>query len=168
MADYTIQQLQPAKNGHHFEMTGLKLGPRGAKGRSEIGVVTKRALVIDHEPVIRNLIANLLAIKEIESDQAATHDEAIQMLGDVRYDLIIVDLMLPRENGFLMLDQIRTQWPDRMPHTVLTTNGDPKFLERVSRDGWCAILIKPFAMSEFFRIVESCLGNDAPSELCYN
>lgn len=148
-------------------MTDLMLGQRGQLGRSQV-VVGKLALIIDHEPLIRNLIANLLAIKEIDSDQGATRDEALRLLSEYRYHLIFVDLMLPRENGFAMLDEIRTKWPDRIPHTILTTSGEPEFLARLPQDGWCSVLIKPFGMSEFFRIVGVCLDGQSAAGLCYN
>src|SRR5687767_743889 len=103
----------------------------------------RRVLVIDHEPLVRNLISNLMTLKEYRVDQAVTKDEAVGLLMRTEYDLILLDLMMPEENGFAVLEYIRTHFPKQSRHTVVMTNADPKFAERLPEEGWCAMMIKP-------------------------
>jgi len=131
-------------------------------------LVEKLSLVIDHEPLTRNLIANLLAIKEIHSHQAASYEESIQLLEQYPYHLIFLDLMLPDEHGFAVLNEIRERFPERTRHTVITTGGDAKFLAKLPSNGWCTMLVKPFEISEFYRIAELCLGGNHEGGVCYN
>ena len=116
----------------------------------------RRVLVIEHEPLVRNLISNLLTLKDDRVDQAVTRDEAVDLLMRTSYDLILLDLMMPEEKGFALLEYIQTHFPKESRHTVVMTSADRKFAERLPEEGWCAMLIKPFALAEFYRIVDLC------------
>ncbi|HEY5610995.1 MAG TPA: response regulator [Thermoanaerobaculia bacterium] len=126
------------------------------------------ALIIDEEPLIRNLMAKLLALKDIDSHQAASDEEAFQLLEEHSYNLIFLDLMLTNNKGFAVLNDIRERFPEQTQHTVLTTSGDSKFLTQLPATGWCTMLVKPFEVSEFYRIAELCLHGFHTGGVCYN
>lgn len=130
--------------------------------------MSKEALVIDHDPLVRNLISNLLVLKKYQPHQAATKEEAVELLEQHRHQLIILDLMLPEENGFEFLQMIRDRYPEQASHLVATTVAEPRFVERIPRDGICATLVKPFSISEFYRTVELCHGGGHASGYFYN
>lgn len=121
----------------------------------EIGM-ERRCLVIDHDPLVRNFISNLLSLKDYRVDQAVTREEAGELLVRWDYDLVLLDLMLPDDNGFALLQYIGEHFPRQSKHTVVMTNSERRFVERLPDEGWCAMLIKPFAISEFYRIVDLC------------
>lgn len=118
----------------------------------------KRVLVIDSEPLVRNLCSNLLVLKDFDCNQASSKDEAVALLADGEYDLVLLDLMMPDENGFAVLEHIRKRFPDQAKHTVVLTNADRKFVTNLPADGWCAVMVKPFTIAEFYRIVDLCCG----------
>jgi DNA-binding response OmpR family regulator len=130
--------------------------------------MSKEVLVIDHDPLVRNLISNLLVLKNYQPHQAAGRDEAMVLLEQHHHQLIILDLMLPDENGFHFLQWIRDQYPRQAAHLVATTVGDPKFVARIPHEGICATLVKPFSISEFYRIIELCEGGGHASGYFYN
>jgi CheY-like chemotaxis protein len=115
-------------------------------------------LIVEHDPFVRNLINNLCAAKNYTADQAVNRHEAVAMLRAQRYELILIDLMLPEDNGLLVLEYLQATFPDQTEHTVVMTAADPKFIRRLPPVGWCAVLIKPFAISEFNRVIDLCGG----------
>jgi DNA-binding response OmpR family regulator len=128
----------------------------------------KRVLVIDHEPLVRNLISSLLSSKNYRVDQAVTRAEAVGLLNRGDYDLILLDLMMPEDNGFSVLEYIRKNFPVQSKHLVVMTSADAKFAARLPEEGWCAVLIKPFSISEFYRIVDLCVRGSHAAGVRYN
>lgn len=118
----------------------------------------KHLLVIDHDPLTRNLISTLLEQRGYTCDQAASEAEAFSLLRTNNYALIMLDLMLPEENGFRVLEHLRETFPQQASHTIVMTNADPKFVSNLPQDGWCAVLVKPFSTSQFNRIIDLCIG----------
>lgn len=118
---------------------------------------TKHVLVIDHDPVNRNFITTLLAGRGYTADQAVNREEAKELLSQNEYDLLIVDLQLPDENGTQLLTDLIQEFPEATEHTMIMTESRAGFVQSVPRDGWCAILVKPFTVSEFYRIVDLCV-----------
>jgi CheY-like chemotaxis protein len=116
----------------------------------------KYVLIVDHDPVTRNLMTSLLEQRNVTVDQAANRAEAEQLLRAHHYDSIILDLMLPDENGFRVLEQIGKDFPHKCDHTIVTTSADSRFVAKLPADGWCAVLVKPFSVAEFYRVFDLC------------
>lgn len=120
--------------------------------------MTNRILIVDSEAVVRNLATELLVRRSFEVDQAANEREAITLLRDNEYALVMLDLTLRDSSGFRLLEHLQQQFPTLKEHTIVMTRSEPKFLASLPQEGWCAILLKPFSASELYRIVELCLG----------
>ena len=118
--------------------------------------MSKHVLIVDHDPVTRNLMTSLLVDRGVTVDQAAGRSDAEQLLQANHYDTIILDLMLPDGNGFRVLEQISRDFPHRCDHTIVMTSSDSRFVSRLPQDGWCAVLVKPFSVTEFYRVFDLC------------
>jgi DNA-binding response OmpR family regulator len=122
-------------------------------------VVTKSALVVDDDPIIRNLIATLLRRREIASEQAANGDEAIALLatGDAaaRYSVVILDMMMPKSSGWDVLSFLERERPALLPRVVIVSAAGESMLEPSSTRGRC-VLHKPFNADELYAVVASC------------
>ena len=120
----------------------------------------RHVLILDSDPLTRNWINQLLQEREFRCDQAASREEAFALLAQNQYSLVLVDLMMPDENGFVLLDHLRARFPQQSQHTIVMTSADPKFVAALPKEGWCAVLVKPFTASELYRIVELCLQDE--------
>lgn len=60
----------------------------------------KKILVVEDDPYINELIFNLLAARGFDVAQAATGEEAVEYVKDKTLDLVILDLLLPRIDGW--------------------------------------------------------------------
>lgn len=58
-----------------------------------------RALVVDDDPDVRNLLRGLLEYEQFEVDEAYSGEEAMEIVQSRRYDLFVLDLRLPKRHG---------------------------------------------------------------------
>jgi len=72
----------------------------------------KKILVIDDEEIIRQLVADILKNQEYEIVTAATGEEGFQEALQNDYDLLIVDINLPHEDGLSIVGHIKKNDPD--------------------------------------------------------
>ena len=67
----------------------------------------KRVLIIEDDPQIAKIERDYLAVNDFEADIAKNGDEGIQMARFTRYDLVLLDLMLPGVDGFTVCRKLR-------------------------------------------------------------
>ena len=80
-----------------------------------------RLLVIDDDPNVADLVRQLLEGEPYEIEAAADGAEGLEVVGRARPDVILLDLMMPRMDGFAFLERLRRDpeaW--RIPVIVLT------------------------------------------------
>jgi two-component system copper resistance phosphate regulon response regulator CusR len=108
-----------------------------------------RILVVDDDPRTRELLAKGLEESGHEPGQAADGEEALAILerGAPRYDLVLLDVMMPKLDGWQTLERLRGK-PSTPPVVMLTARQE--LHERVQglNLGADDYLIKPFAWSE--------------------
>ena len=109
--------------------------------------VAARILVVDDEPGIRSFIGRALGAAGYAADLAATGTEALQRAQASRYDLVILDLVMPDMAGEAVLDRMLAARPDQAV-LVLSCLADVaskvECLERGAQD----YLTKPFSLAE--------------------
>ena len=84
----------------------------------------KCILVVDDEPIHRMGIRDRLEHAGYEVDSAEGGDEALQMLQEMEFDLVILDLLMPRPNGFDVFEELKVRSvASRIPILILTVVG---------------------------------------------
>ncbi|MCL5666624.1 MAG: response regulator [Patescibacteria group bacterium] len=71
----------------------------------------KKILLVEDDENLRNAMAGKLAALPLEVYQAADGEEAITMILNHRPDLVLLDLLLPKLDGFKVLERLRA-YPD--------------------------------------------------------
>jgi DNA-binding response OmpR family regulator len=88
------------------------------------GVVTEASiLVVDDEPMVREVLSRYLSKEGFDVTAAADGDEAIARYGDDAPDLVLLDLMLPKIDGYEVLRRIRERGGST-PVIMLTAKGE--------------------------------------------
>ena len=119
---------------------------------------TPRVLVADDDQSIRNLLGTIIRREQIEVDLAADGMEAIERLNEREYSVILLDLMMPRVDGFGVVEHIRNHPPAVKPVIiVITAYADQKF-KAIDPDMVSGILRKPFEVAEIGSLVSLCLA----------
>jgi CheY-like chemotaxis protein len=87
--------------------------------------------------------------------------EALEKIREARYDLMLLDLMMPRMNGYQVIDAL-IGMPDRPPVIVLTAHGDTRSAA-AHVDVVRAVLRKPFDVGTLSTMMEEVLAGNAIS-----
>jgi len=103
-------------------------------------------LVEDDDPV-RELIARALRANGFEVLAAASGEEALDLEVGRQVDLLLSDVLLPRQNGFETANQIHSRSP-HIPIVFMSGYYDQAVAEAAHLDITSTILQKPFAMAD--------------------
>src|SRR5438874_1036712 len=114
----------------------------------------RKILVIDDDLPIRVLLRAVLQRMKFEVELAEDGVAGLaKMEQNGGYDLIVLDLMMPRLNGYEFIDRIRRQFPDHRPHMVVFTAAGKRGVDKIPVDAVCASILKPFDLDKFIEII---------------
>lgn len=116
-----------------------------------------RALVIDDDAAIRELIRLILQRELFEVTTASSGSEAIEMLETDPFDLVVLDLMMPRSNGYEVLRFLNTSCPDTLKRVIVTT-ASPGLITSEMVLSICHVLPKPFDVDRLAQHARQCVG----------
>src|SRR6266498_1987974 len=105
-----------------------------------------RILVVEDEPRLLRNLAKALREAGYAVDTAEDGDEGLHKAESWNYDAIVLDVMLPRLDGWTVLDRLRKQ--KQTPVLMLTARDAPTDRVRGLDTGADDYLIKPFDLSE--------------------
>lgn len=88
------------------------------------GAVKRKVLLVDDEPSLVKIIGKVLELAGFEVSTAVDGQQALDQLPVIRPDVMILDLMLPRVNGFDVLKRMKQdpQWR-AIPVLIFTARG---------------------------------------------
>ena len=113
-----------------------------------------RILAVDDEPDLRSLLRILLKSKGYEVLEAASGQEAVELLrSEPRIDLVIMDIMMPGLNGVQACAEIRKF--STVPMLFLTAKSQLSDKAEAYASGGDDYLAKPFSQNELMMKVES-------------
>jgi DNA-binding NtrC family response regulator len=113
-------------------------------------------LVVDDEDALRTVLTNELVNEGYEVRNAADGDEAITELQKAEYDLVLLDIKMPRVNGFEVLRFIK----DHLPRTrvvMLTGFADLKNAIESKKLGADDFVSKPYDLVDLLTTIERVL-----------
>jgi DNA-binding NtrC family response regulator len=119
----------------------------------------RRILVIDDDLAIRVLLQAVLKRMKFEvalAEDGAAGLDALER--DAAYDLVLLDLMMPRLNGYEFIDQINRRHPESRPHIVVFTAAGKRGVDKIPADSVCNSILKPFDLDTFIDIIAECLN----------
>lgn len=107
-------------------------------------------LVVEDDPHIRELLALHLGLEGLECTLAADGHEAQRRLDDTRFDLVVLDLMLPGVDGLTLCKALRRGGPNvGTPVLMLTARAEESDTVLGLETGADDYLAKPFGVREF-------------------
>jgi DNA-binding response OmpR family regulator len=120
----------------------------------------RRVLIADDEPNIVMSLEFLMEQSGYEVRVARTGDEALAAIETFQPDLVLLDVMMPRRNGYEVLQAIRANPARRATRVVLlTAKGRDVDVEKGRALGADAYVTKPFATRELVARVKALLGD---------
>jgi signal transduction histidine kinase len=122
----------------------------------------KRVLVVEDNVINQRLMQAILARMDLAFDLASDGEQAVDLVARQRYDLILMDINMPRLDGEeacrRILEQHRARGEPAPPIVALTANVLPGDRERYARAGMGETLTKPLVMDELIAVLKRVLG----------
>ena len=117
--------------------------------------MAQKILVVDDEPLGRRNLHTLLNAEGYDVREAASGEEAMEMLPDERFDLVITDFVMPHGHGLQLVDVLHTLYP-RLPVVLLTAYLSVSAGSKIV-SGKAEVLQKPFQFDELLSTVRRLL-----------
>jgi signal transduction histidine kinase len=127
-----------------------------AAGDVEV-MAPKRILVADDDPSILRLVAEILKRANYEVDTAANGQEALAKIERTRYDVVMLDLMMPGLSGFDVLARLPVRRPQPR-FVVIMSAAPPDVIANAVSLNVFAALRKPFELGEIITTVRACIA----------
>jgi len=122
----------------------------------------KHIVVVDDDQEIREIVAFALRRQNLDVAIASNGQELQQMLAAQLPDLIILDVMMPGEDGYRIFGSLRAESLTRHIPVIIMTAHAEEIYERISADlGAADHITKPFHPLELVALVQSLLHNKA-------
>ncbi|MDJ0663864.1 MAG: response regulator transcription factor [Acidimicrobiia bacterium] len=123
--------------------------------------MTEQILVVDDEPMVREVVVAYLVREGYSVAEAATGKAALEQIADHEPDLVILDVMLPEVDGLSVLTEVRRQGDT--PVILLTARTEEPDRVQGLELGADDYVIKPFSPRELVARVRSVLRRSAPT-----
>lgn len=105
--------------------------------------MAKKILIVEDDKFLRELIVQKLLTENYETIEAIDGEEAIKMIKEKKPDLILLDLILPKANGFEVLEKIKEDAvTSQIPVIILSNLGQKDDVEKGLKLGAVDYLIK--------------------------
>lgn len=121
------------------------------------GMSPPRLLVVDDEPLIRDLLCSYLEDHGYQCRASASAAEALEELAQASYDLVITDLHMPGATGLELLQAAREKHP-RVAFLMATAAPDTQSAVTAMRTGASDFLIKPLDLKRVLDAVHQALA----------
>ena len=116
-------------------------------------------LVVDDDPVTREVIASVMRDDGREVVSAAAADKALELLEELPVGLVLLDLGLPGMHGEDFLEQRKARGlQSKAPVVVITAAGNAETASRVRSLGASLTVTKPFNAQELVTIAQKFVG----------
>jgi two-component system response regulator PilR (NtrC family) len=115
-----------------------------------------RALIVDDEPDIRELLSITLGRMNIDVATAVDYRSAVKLLGGERFDLVLTDMRLPDGDGLDLVAWIQEHRPG-VPVAVITAHGNVEAAVRALKLGAFDFISKPLDLAALRKLITATI-----------
>ena len=116
----------------------------------------EHVLVVDDEPAIREMLKVALEEDGYLCSTASGYESALRIISDQPFDLMLLDMVMPRHSGMELFRDVRSSHPD-IAVVFITAMPDPQVMNDVKNSGAYDYLVKPVGLDELERVVARAL-----------
>ena len=115
----------------------------------------RRALICEDDASIRALVKTVIARQGFTVDVAEDGALGIDRIEEDCYELIVLDLMMPKVDGYAVIDYLRNRRPKTLKRVIIMTAAT-EALRTEFPAPICTLIPKPFNIESLTAAVESC------------
>ena len=138
-------------------MNDIKKEISGEQVEEKIDYSKKKILVVDDNNLNLKVAIRLLDNYKIKPDTCTSGFECIEIIKEKKYDLILLDDMMPKMSGVETFKRIKENEDFKTPVVILTANAIAGMKEKYMSDGFNDYLAKPIDKLELERVLKKYL-----------
>ena len=116
----------------------------------------RKILIVDDDAGVRTLVRMVLERAGYEVTAARDGCEAIALIAANDFDVVLLDVSMPRLDGIGVVDELRRSNSPVLAHTYLLTGGDAEQLAKLPIRG---VIVKPFDIRSLVAEAKDCIGH---------
>jgi two-component system, NtrC family, response regulator HydG len=115
-----------------------------------------RIMVVDDEEAMRESLSAWLVKEGYQADQAESGPQALSLLAEREYDLLLVDIKMPGMDGLELLGEVREKYPQTLV-IIITAYGSIESAVTAMKSGASDYLLKPVDPEQMILVIEKTL-----------
>lgn len=120
-----------------------------------------RVLVVDDDPISRNIVRDILVARSFEVDACENAHAALDKIRHAPYDLLLLDIFMPHRDGRALHASVLSVNPGLARRTIFISHWEPAgaIADYVGENG--LFLKKPFSAEDLMRAIRMAIGETA-------
>jgi DNA-binding NtrC family response regulator len=117
-----------------------------------------KILVVDDDAIVIKSCRRILEAEGFEVSTVPGADKALEVMKTSDFDLLLVDVKMPKRDGMYLMREIKKNWPE-IPTIIMSGYPTPETIAEVLRLGATLFIPKPFRPDELMKSVRQVLKN---------
>jgi DNA-binding NtrC family response regulator len=115
-----------------------------------------KILVVDDDAIVIKSCRRILEAEGFEVTSVPSADEALEKIKYYEFDLLLIDVKMPKHDGIFLMREIKKNWPD-IPIIVMSGYPTPETIADVLKLGATQFIPKPFRPDELVKSVRQVI-----------
>lgn len=115
-------------------------------------------LIIEDDPSIATFLASICKHRGWDCHTVSDGNAAMSLLRRHHYQAVVLDLMMPRSNGFEVIAYLRAEQPEMLHRVIVITAASAKTLESFDEKQVGALLHKPFELGDLQEALDKAVS----------
>ncbi len=115
-----------------------------------------KILVVDDDAIVIKSCRRILEAEGFEVTAVPGADEALEKIKSSEFDLLLMDVKMPKHDGIFLMREIKKNWPD-IPIVVMSGYPTPETIADVLKLGATQFIPKPFRPDELVKTVRQVI-----------
>jgi len=138
--------------------------PKHSSAEVILGELVKRILVVDDEENTRIGLSKLLSQEGFQVESAANGNDALEMLGQHKVNLVISDINMPDMNGLVFLRELSRKFPSTNVIMITAYGGVESYLEAMNLGAY-EYLHKPVRLDELRSVMKKIFNGGSVAQV---
>ena len=115
-----------------------------------------KILVVDDDAIVVKSCRRILEAEDFEVFTCTSADEALEKIKYYDFDLLLMDVKMPKHDGLFLMREVKKNWPD-IPIIVMSGYPTPETVADVLKLGATHFIPKPFRPDELIKSIRLVL-----------
>ncbi len=118
-----------------------------------------KILVVDDEDIVLESCQAVFELDGFEAHFAPNADKALEAMKNIGFDLLLIDVKMPKKDGMYLMRKIKEQWPN-VPIVVMSGYCTTETIQEAMSMGAATFIAKPFEPDELVETVRKVIAKE--------